>query len=64
MRKYDHISRDTHGLLSYDYPIREDMLVWLWLPRDLTQIEADRLKSFLQALVIPDSETDGEGTPV
>ena len=43
---------ETNGLISYPFPLRPDTIVTLQLPKDLTQEEAERLHTFMQALVV------------
>lgn len=45
---------DRVQLLTYDFPLRPDLLVRLTLPVELTYSEASRMIRFIEALVMPD----------
>jgi len=44
------------GMIDYPFPLRDDLLVRLVLPRDLTAAEAKRLVAFVNALAIGEVE--------
>jgi hypothetical protein len=44
---------DGPHLLTYDFPLRPDLLVRLTLPVGLTRHEASRVTRFVSALVMP-----------
>ena len=43
---------ETTGLVEYPFPLRQDTIAILLLPNDLTSDEAERLNTFMQALVV------------
>lgn len=47
-------------LMTYDFPLREDMLVRLTLPVDLTRSDAARVTTFVGTLAFTDEQlTEG-----
>ena len=42
----------THGLIEYPFPLRENIVVRLKLPRDFSAAEAKRLYGFMLALAV------------
>jgi hypothetical protein len=53
-------------VMSYDVPLRRDLVVRLTLPVDLTDLDAQRLTNFVNALAfsgtpVPEASPDGEG---
>lgn len=47
------------GMISYPFPLRQDIDAQLVLPRDLTPEEARRLVAFVNALAIEDAKAEG-----
>jgi hypothetical protein len=45
---------DASGLMNYPFPLREDCVVQLNLPKILSKKDIERLASFLNALVMED----------
>lgn len=43
---------ETTGLVTYPFPLRQDIIAYLQLPDDLTSDEVKRLHIFMQALVV------------
>lgn len=43
--------------IAYDYPLRSNFLANLLLPRDLTALEAEKLKAFVGTLPLPEQAT-------
>lgn len=41
-----------YTLLTYDFPLRPDLLIRIELPSNLTEAEAARLAAFLRSLVV------------
>jgi hypothetical protein len=57
-------SRPAHRMMTYDVPLRSDVVVRVTLPFDLTTEDAQRLKNFVDALAFsgstqPESRTEG-----
>jgi hypothetical protein len=57
-------SRPAHRMMTYDVPLRSDVVVRVTLPFDLTTEDAQRLKNFVDALAfsgrtVPESRTEG-----
>lgn len=51
-------------VLIYDIPLRPDFIAQIVVPRDLTTLEAKRMRDFLAALAVPESQTgEEEETP-
>lgn len=48
------------GMIEYPFPLRDDLLARLLLPRDLTTDEAKRLVAFVNALAIDEPKSEGE----
>lgn len=42
------------GSVCLPFPIRPDFLAQIVIPRDLSQVEADRLCAFVKVLALPD----------
>lgn len=55
-------TQSAHGstarLIDHTFPIRRDVFAALKLPMDLTRLEAERLASFIAALVMPEETGD------
>jgi hypothetical protein len=49
-------------LMRFPYPLRDNVDVWLTLPRDLTKEEAERLSIFIGSLARPDAATPAGST--
>lgn len=47
-------------MIEYPFPLRDDLLARLLLPRDLTTDEAKRLVAFVNALAIDEPKSEGE----
>jgi len=45
---------ETPSRITYDVPIRPDLVVRVTLPVDLTEADADRLSAFFRSLVFPE----------
>ena len=39
------------GLIDYPFPLRKDVTAHFILPRDLTNVEVERIYQFLQTLI-------------
>lgn len=48
------------GMIDYPFPLRDDLLARLVLPRDLTAAEAKRLMAFVSALAMGESKSEME----
>jgi hypothetical protein len=48
-------SASATGVMTYDVPLRPDLIVRLTLPIDLTESDAKRLRSFVDALAFSDT---------
>lgn len=44
------------SLITYDFPLRKDLLVQLYLPVNMTMKEAKRLVAYIESLAIPDTK--------
>jgi hypothetical protein len=49
-------------MIEYPFQLRPDLVVTLWLPKDLKRSEIARLCTFMEALLAEEGERSGSGT--
>lgn len=48
-------------LVTYDFPIRPDLIIRIVLPAELTESDAERLCAFVRALAMPNESAKIDG---
>jgi len=55
--------RVSNGIIQHPFPLRPDLMIFLELPVDLTEVDAERIATFVRGLAWPPAPVLDKGEP-